>query len=59
MGKLPSGDEIQMVLRCEYDGVLKRDSDDVDFVHIRAFNEWDSRAAGSGVDWRDKLESQV
>nr|CAX70348.1 eukaryotic translation initiation factor 3, subunit 7 zeta [Schistosoma japonicum] len=55
------GNDIQMVIRCEVNGVLQPTGDDASsspqFVCIRALNEFDSRYCG-GVDWRTKLDTQ-
>ncbi|CAH8861899.1 unnamed protein product [Trichobilharzia szidati] len=56
------GNDIQIVIRCEVNGVLPPTGDDQtnahpQFVCIRALNEFDSRYCG-GVDWRTKLDTQ-
>lgn len=51
------GNGIKLVARCEHDAVTRGPSNDLQFVNIKALNEWDSRFAG-GVDWRQKLDVQ-
>merc|ERR1711862_603107 len=51
------GGGVKLVARCEHDAVTRGPSNDLQFVNIKALNEWDSRFAG-GVDWRQKLDVQ-
>jgi len=51
------GNGVKLVARCEHDAVTRGPSNDLQFVNIKALNEWDSRFAG-GVDWRQKLDVQ-
>jgi translation initiation factor 3 subunit D len=52
------GDGVKLVARCEHDAVVQGSSEkDVQFMNIKALNEWDSRFAGN-VDWRQKLDTQ-
>jgi len=49
------GNDLVLVARCELDGVMKHKDLDV-FLTIKALNEYDPKI--SGVDWRQKLDSQ-
>uniref|UniRef100_A0A665TG67 Eukaryotic translation initiation factor 3 subunit 7 n=1 Tax=Echeneis naucrates TaxID=173247 RepID=A0A665TG67_ECHNA len=51
------GDDIDLIVRCEHDGVMTGANGEVSFVNIKTLNEWDSRYC-NGVDWRQKLDSQ-
>uniref|UniRef100_A0A158P7M4 Eukaryotic translation initiation factor 3 subunit D n=1 Tax=Angiostrongylus cantonensis TaxID=6313 RepID=A0A158P7M4_ANGCA len=51
LGKNASGKSIEVVCRTEHDGVMAGPSGDIQFLTIKAFNEWDSSQSG-GVDWR-------
>ncbi|PIO26937.1 hypothetical protein AB205_0115210 [Aquarana catesbeiana] len=51
------GDDIDLVVRCEHDGVMTGANGEVSFVNVKTLNEWDSRHC-NGVDWRQKLDSQ-
>lgn len=53
--KFDLGDGNVLLARCQVDGAIKKDNG-VDFVNIKALNEYDSKA--TGVDWRQKLDSQ-
>ncbi|KAF0719939.1 eukaryotic translation initiation factor 3 subunit D-like isoform X2 [Aphis craccivora] len=48
---------IVLVARCEHDSVLQVPNGDLQFLTIKALNEWDSKLSG-GVDWRHKLDVQ-
>ncbi|KAJ6639324.1 Eukaryotic translation initiation factor 3 subunit D [Pseudolycoriella hygida] len=48
---------IVLVARCEHDAVLQNPTGDLQFLSIKALNEWDSKAA-NGVEWRQKLDTQ-
>ena len=37
--------------------LLKGTGGEIQFVNLKALNEWDSRSSG-GVDWRQKLDTQ-
>lgn len=37
------GDDIDLVVRCEHDGVMTGPNGEVSFVNIKTLNEWDSR----------------
>jgi len=51
------GNNISLVCRCELDAVQQGSGNDVQFINLKALNEWDSRYSGN-VDWRQKLDSQ-
>uniref|UniRef100_A0A8C2TPD3 Eukaryotic translation initiation factor 3 subunit D n=1 Tax=Coturnix japonica TaxID=93934 RepID=A0A8C2TPD3_COTJA len=51
------GDDIDLIVRCEHDGVMTGANGEVSFINIKTLNEWDSRYC-NGVDWRQKLDSQ-
>ncbi|XP_023178437.1 eukaryotic translation initiation factor 3 subunit D-2 [Drosophila hydei] len=51
------GDDVVLIARCKHNGAVKSPSGEVQFVSIKALNEWDSKAANS-VEWRQKLDSQ-
>ncbi|EGW13968.1 Eukaryotic translation initiation factor 3 subunit D [Cricetulus griseus] len=51
------GDDIDLIVRCEHDGVMTGATGEVSFINIKTLNEWDSRHC-NGVDWRQKLDSQ-
>ncbi len=47
----------EIVVRCEIDAALKTAGQNPELLTIKALNEWDPKAS-SGVDWRQKLDSQ-
>ena len=49
------GDGIDLVARCEFDGVKSKRGENK-YINIRALNEYDPKV--TGVDWRQKLDSQ-
>uniref|UniRef100_A0A4W4ED77 Eukaryotic translation initiation factor 3 subunit D n=1 Tax=Electrophorus electricus TaxID=8005 RepID=A0A4W4ED77_ELEEL len=51
------GEDIDLIVRCEHDGVMTGANGELSFINIKALNEWDSRHC-NGVDWRQKLDSQ-
>merc|ERR1719203_1792156 len=51
------GNDIQLICRCEIDAVQQGSNNEVQFINVKALNEWDSRHSG-GVDWRQKLDTQ-
>jgi len=51
------GNNLVLVCRCELDAVQQGSDGEVQFVNLKALNEWDSRHSG-GVDWRQKLDTQ-
>ncbi|RZF46749.1 hypothetical protein LSTR_LSTR002612 [Laodelphax striatellus] len=48
---------IVLVSRCEHDAVWVNVNGDLQFLTIKALNEWDSKLSG-GVEWRQKLDTQ-
>lgn len=46
-----------LVARCEHDAVFQSPSGELQFLTIKALNEWDSKLA-NGVEWRQKLDIQ-
>eukprot|EP00123_Amoebidium_parasiticum_P009045 comp19189_c1_seq1/m.21899 comp19189_c1_seq1/g.21899 ORF comp19189_c1_seq1/g.21899 comp19189_c1_seq1/m.21899 type:complete len:559 (-) comp19189_c1_seq1:423-2099(-) len=50
------GDNINLIARTEVDAAMKTPKGEVNFLSIKALNEYDPKA--SGVDWRQKLDSQ-
>lgn len=54
-------DPLHLIVRCELDAVVKNNiSGEDQFLTIKALNEFDHKAQGSGgaLDWRTKLTSQ-
>lgn len=37
------GDDIDLVVRCEHDGVMTGANGEVSFINVKTLNEWDSR----------------
>lgn len=54
--KFDLGNGINLVVRTEVDAVTIGPTGDVQFMNIKALNEWDSKAGG--IDWRQKLDVQ-
>lgn len=50
-------DGIVLVARCEHDAVMQNPTGDLQFLTIKALNEWDSKLA-NGVEWRPRLDTQ-
>ncbi|XP_020277560.1 eukaryotic translation initiation factor 3 subunit D [Pseudomyrmex gracilis] len=48
---------IVLVARCEHDAVMQGPNNEIQFLTIKALNEWDSKLA-NGVEWRQKLDTQ-
>lgn len=48
---------VVLVARCEHDSVLLSPNGELQFLTIKALNEWDSKLSG-GVEWRQKLDTQ-
>lgn len=46
------GEDIDLVVRCEHDGVMTGANGEVSFINVKTLNEWDSRVspASLGVD---------
>jgi translation initiation factor 3 subunit D len=53
--KFDLGDGNVLLARCQVDAASKKENG-VDFVNVKALNEYDSKA--TGIDWRQKLDSQ-
>ncbi|KAH8330872.1 hypothetical protein KR067_008464 [Drosophila pandora] len=51
------GSDLVLVARCKHNGVIHGPNGEVQFLSIKALNEWDSKAANS-VEWRQKLDTQ-
>lgn len=51
------GGGITLVARCEHDAVVQSPNGELQFLTIKALNEWDSKLA-NGVEWRQKLDIQ-
>ncbi|GAU90811.1 hypothetical protein RvY_03176 [Ramazzottius varieornatus] len=54
--KFQLAEGLNMVVRCTLDAATPGPSQDINFLNIKALNEWDPRY--SGVDWRSKLDTQ-
>ncbi|KAF7996885.1 hypothetical protein HCN44_002531 [Aphidius gifuensis] len=48
---------IILICRCEHDAVVQGPNGELQFLTIKALNEWDSKLA-NGVEWRQKLDGQ-
>lgn len=55
--KFNLGEGIEIVIRTEHDAVVVGPNNEIQFMNIKALNEWDSRFSG-GIDWRQKLNVQ-
>lgn len=55
--KFKLGDNIDIIVRTEHDAVTTGPNNDIQFMSIKALNEWDSRYSG-GIEWRQKLDVQ-
>lgn len=55
--KFEVGNGIGLVVRCEHDAVMTGPNSEVQYINLKALNEWDPRYSG-GIDWRQKLDSQ-
>jgi Eukaryotic translation initiation factor 3 subunit 7 (eIF-3). len=51
------GEGIGLVARCEHDGVLASPNGDLQFLNIKALNEWDSKL--SGGEWVEGKEAMM
>lgn len=51
------GDGVELIVRCEHDAVMLGPNSELQFVNIKALNEFDPRVSG-GIDWRQKLDTQ-
>lgn len=50
------GNGINLIIRSEIDAVSKGANDEINYLNVKALNEWDSKNAA--MDWRMKLDSQ-
>ena len=48
---------IVLMARCEHDAVVQGPNNEIQFLSVKALNEWNSKDT-NGVDWRQKLDSQ-
>lgn len=55
--KYDLGDGVDLVVRCEHDAVMVGPNGEIQFINIKALNEWDPRHSG-GIEWRQKLDTQ-
>lgn len=37
------GEDIDLIVRCEHDGVMTGAKGEVSFINVKTLNEWDSR----------------
>ncbi|CAG0888523.1 unnamed protein product [Darwinula stevensoni] len=51
------GNDITLVARCEHDAVTVGPNQEIQFINVKALNEWDPRFSG-GIEWRQKLDTQ-
>lgn len=52
------GDDVTLVVRSEHDAVTKGPNDKIQFMNIKAFNEWGDSKTTNNMDWRQKLDVQ-
>uniref|UniRef100_A0A3B5PTA6 Eukaryotic translation initiation factor 3 subunit D n=1 Tax=Xiphophorus maculatus TaxID=8083 RepID=A0A3B5PTA6_XIPMA len=46
------GEDIDLIVRCEHDGVMTGASGEVSFINVKTLNEWDSRVRGRAAPRR-------
>ncbi|MCL4122621.1 UNVERIFIED_CONTAM: hypothetical protein GTU68_041988 [Idotea baltica] len=51
------GNDVHLVARTEHDSVQLGPNNELQFINLKALNEWDSRFSGN-VEWRQKLDTQ-
>ncbi|XP_033167293.1 eukaryotic translation initiation factor 3 subunit D-2 [Drosophila mauritiana] len=51
------GNDVVLIARCKHNAVIQGPNGDMQFLSIKALNEWDSKATNS-VEWRQKLDTQ-
>jgi len=51
------GNDIVLIARTEHDAVTHGPNNEIQYMNVKALNEWDSRFSG-GVDWRNRLDNQ-
>lgn len=39
------GEDIDLIVRCEHDGVMTGANGEVSFINVKTLNEWDSRVS--------------
>uniref|UniRef100_A0A673Z5S6 Eukaryotic translation initiation factor 3, subunit D n=1 Tax=Salmo trutta TaxID=8032 RepID=A0A673Z5S6_SALTR len=44
------GEDIDLIVRCEHDGVMTGANGEVSFINVKTLNEWDSRVRGGTSD---------
>ena len=42
------GEDIDLIVRCEHDGVMTGANGEVSFINVKTLNEWDSRVRRGG-----------
>ncbi|KAG8185252.1 hypothetical protein JTE90_023868 [Oedothorax gibbosus] len=52
------GDGVELIVRCEHDAVMLGPNSELQFINIKALNEWDPRQTSGCIDWRQKLDTQ-
>eukprot|EP00592_Proboscia_alata_P011001 CAMPEP_0194353700 /NCGR_PEP_ID=MMETSP0174-20130528/1972_1 /TAXON_ID=216777 /ORGANISM="Proboscia alata, Strain PI-D3" /LENGTH=560 /DNA_ID=CAMNT_0039122359 /DNA_START=67 /DNA_END=1749 /DNA_ORIENTATION=+ len=55
--KFDLGDGVNLIARTELHGIVKK-AKSQQYMTAFALNEWDSRSATAGIEWRAKLDSQ-
>ncbi|XP_037725906.1 eukaryotic translation initiation factor 3 subunit D-2 [Drosophila subpulchrella] len=51
------GNDLVLIARCKHNGVVQGPNGEMQFLSIKALNEWDSKVTNS-VEWRQKLDTQ-
>ncbi|XP_016959847.1 eukaryotic translation initiation factor 3 subunit D-2 [Drosophila biarmipes] len=51
------GNDLVLIARCKHNGVVLGPNGEMQFLSIKALNEWDSKVTNS-VEWRQKLDTQ-
>lgn len=51
------GNDVKLIARCEHDAITFGPNNEMQYMNIKALNEWDSKFSG-GIDWRQKLDVQ-
>uniref|UniRef100_A0A8D3BQA5 Eukaryotic translation initiation factor 3, subunit D n=1 Tax=Scophthalmus maximus TaxID=52904 RepID=A0A8D3BQA5_SCOMX len=44
------GEDIDLIVRCEHDGVMTGANGEVSFINVKTLNEWDSRVRGGATE---------
>mmetsp|Transcript_25657 Transcript_25657/g.37772 ORF Transcript_25657/g.37772 Transcript_25657/m.37772 type:complete len:569 (+) Transcript_25657:66-1772(+) len=50
--------DMQLVCRTETHGLVRKKGGEEQIMTAFALNEWDSKAASGGINWRDKIDTQ-